>query len=126
MPEYSFPDKNTSSTNNTNQEQDSLFSGKLNNIDVFVKHEEVLIKKKDRREERELRRINANRAYYFSLGWAIFIAFIVMSNSFSGYFNLSKGEYYFTLGSLTITILTYYLTVIRSLFPTPKEPKSPK
>lgn len=107
----------TSSSLDSKEEREELFRGNLNTLDDWIKHEELLIKRLDKKEERDLRKDNANRAFYFSLGWACFIGFVIVCKMFCPSTYLNEVEYLSTIGALTITILTYYLVVIKSIFP---------
>lgn len=82
----------------------------------FLQHEEFRLRKQDAELERKLRKDNANRAFAFSAIWAICIAVIVFIKGFKKDFNLSETEYIATIGTLSVTILTYYLVVVRHLF----------
>lgn len=99
------------------KEENLLFKGPLSDIDSWIKHEEFRLKKVNEDSERELREDNAKKAFIFSSSWAFLIAVVIMCKSFfSEKFIMSENEYIATIGTLSITILTYYLVVIRSLF----------
>lgn len=118
-----FSKANTSSTDKnvneqSNLEQNYLFDGKLDNIEEWLQHEEFRLKKKNQDSERALREENAIKAFYFSIGWAVFVCFIIICKSFSLWgVQLNQTEFLATIGTLSITILTYYLVVIKYLFP---------
>ncbi|RJE71877.1 hypothetical protein [Reichenbachiella sp. MSK19-1] len=102
------------------QEQLELFSGKLETLSDWITHETFRLNKKDKESERDLRRKNANRSFWFSLGWAAFIGAFIVVKGFYETFHFSETEYLATIGTLSITILTYYLVVVKSLFPNNK------
>jgi hypothetical protein len=104
-------------------EMDFLFKGDLNNLTDWLAHEEFRIKEKNQKLERELRKGNAFKAFLFSSVWAIFIAVFILLHSFEqiNHFKITSTEFMFVCGTLTTSILIFYLTVIRNLFPTPKE-----
>lgn len=131
------------------QESFTLFGGDINNIEVFIKHEEVKLKfyefklkektqngeanskLQDRDNERKLRRENAKLAFQFAKYWAIFIGVFILMHGFNGislcktnfFFNISETEFMFVCGTLTASVLIFYLTVIRNLFPNKIEEK---
>ncbi|SHK55772.1 hypothetical protein [Chryseobacterium polytrichastri] len=106
-------------------EEDFLFSGGLDNIDVWIKHEEFRLKKINSNSERQLREKNAKLAFEFARWWAIFIGVFILLHGFNGmdfckshlHFNISDTEFMFVCGTLTASILIFYLNVIRNLFP---------
>jgi len=99
------------------QEKDSLFKGPLNDVESWIKHEEFRLKKLNQDSERELREDNAKKAFRFSSIWAGLIGFIILARSFfPTFFVMNENEYMATIGTLSITILTYYLVVIKYLF----------
>ncbi|KQR95176.1 hypothetical protein ASG01_04810 [Chryseobacterium sp. Leaf180] len=127
------------STDDRVSEQESflLFGGDMNNIDVFIKHEEFKLKffefkhrektqngeaesiLKDRENERSLRKENAKKAFYFSSTWAVFIGIIILIHGWQKHlgFDISENEFMFICGTLTASVLIFYLTVIKNLFP---------
>ena len=101
----------------TLEEHKALFGGDLDTLDDWLKHEAFRLEKKDKESERDLRRKNANRSFWFSLGWASFIGLFIGVKGFYKDFQFTQTEYLATIGTLSITILTYYLVVVRSIFP---------
>lgn len=128
------------------QEQMKFFSGDLADIEAFLKHEETRLKflefklrkktliaeadstYKDRKNERKLRKENAKKAFWFSAIWAFFIGFFILIHGFKSIklpllpevhytFSISETEFIFVCGTLTASILIFYLTVIKNLFP---------
>jgi len=95
-----------------------FFSGDLSDADVFLKIERFKLQKENEDSERKLREKNAKKAYKFSRNWAIFIAFLIIIYGFfpRDIFKLSEVEFMFVIGSLTASILTFYLLVIKYLF----------
>lgn len=119
----------------------------------FIKHEEQRLKVlefklkkktqlkeshskfKDKKNERRLRKENAKKAFWFSSIWAVFIAFFILLHGFKGFkiplifrtidleFKISETEFMFVCGTLTASILIFYLTVIKNLFPNKIEDK---
>ncbi len=111
------PAQNIEADENSKQEQDGLFSGKLETLSDWITHETFRLNKKDKESERDLRRTNANRSFWFSFGWASFIGVFIVIKGFYKEFYFSETEYLATIGTLSVTILTYYLVVVKSLFP---------
>ncbi|CAD0220438.1 hypothetical protein [Chryseobacterium sp. JV274] len=119
----------------------------------FIKHEELRLKVlefklkkktqlkeshskfKDKKNERRLRKENAKKAFWFSSIWAVFIAFFILLHGFKVFkipllfktveleFKISETEFMFVCGTLTASILIFYLTVIKNLFPNKIEEK---
>jgi hypothetical protein len=112
----------TSTTNASSIEQNELFGGDLSNIDEWIRHEEFRLKKKKEDSERNLREENAKKAFWFSSIWAIFIGIFILLHGFEqiNYFRIKETEFMFVCGTLTTSILIFYLTVIRNLFPLQK------
>ena len=108
---------------NSKKENDYLFKGDLSDLNSWLVHEEFRLKKKNQKSERKLREDNAKKAFYFSIGWAVFIAVFILLHSFEqvNYFKITPTEFMFVCGTLTTSILVFYLTVIRNLFPTKTE-----
>jgi len=114
-------------------EEDFLFSGGLDDLDAWIKHEEFRLKKINSASERNLRERNAKLAFEFAKYWAIFIAIFILMHGFNGidlcksnfFFNISETEFMFVCGTLTASILIFYLNVIRNLFPN-KQPSENK
>lgn len=108
---------------NSKKENDYLFKGDLSDLNSWLVHEEFRLKKKNQKSERKLREDNAKKAFYFSIGWAVFIAVFILLHSFEqvNYFKITSTEFMFVCGTLTTSILIFYLTVIRNLFPTKPE-----
>lgn len=93
---------------------------------------------KDRKNERRLRKENAKKAFWFSAIWAVFIGFFIMLHGLKCFklpflpflplieydFLISETEFMFVCGTLTASILIFYLTVIKNLFPNKLEEKS--
>lgn len=100
------------------KEEEILFNynGELKDIDVWLKHEEFRLKKANDDSERTLRERNAERAYWFSAIWAIFIGILILLHAMFKYFTLTQTEFIVVIGTLTASILTYYLLVIKYLF----------
>lgn len=113
--EQSNPNVTPKPDDKASKEQ-SIFDGDLTDIEVFLKYEKFKIQKENEDSERELRKSNANRAFWFSAIWAVFVAFIVLLHASCRYFVLKESEFIFVIGSLTASILTYYLLVIKYLF----------
>lgn len=105
------------------EENDEMFSGDMSNIEVWLKYKKFKLQKDNEDSERKLREENAKKAYKFSRNWAIFIAILIIIYGFipRPYFKISQTEFMFVIGSLTASILTYYLLVIKYLFYRPKE-----
>lgn len=103
-------------------EQNELFGGDLSDINEWIMHEEFRLKKKREDSERTLREENAKKAFWFSSIWALFICVFIMFHGFEqiNYFKVKETEFMFVCGTLTTSILIFYLTVIRNLFPIPK------
>lgn len=126
------------------EEEQILFSGNLEDIDVWLKHEqfrldfrefelkhkefklkkstllsENQIKQNDSESERKLREKNAELAFKFSAIWASFVGVFVIFHGFGECLNfkISETEFMFVCGTLTTSILIFYLTVIKNLFP---------
>lgn len=100
-----------------------FFNGDLSDADIFLKIERFKLKKQNEDSERKLREKNAKLAYKFSKNWAIFIGCLIIVYGFipRTCFKLSQTEFLFVIGTLTASILTYYLLVIKYLFYRPKE-----
>lgn len=96
--------------------EQSIFDGDLSDIEVFLKYEKFKIQKENEDSERDLRKSNANRAFWFSAIWATFVAILILLHGSCKYFHLKESEFIFVVGSLTASILTYYLLVIKYLF----------
>lgn len=93
------------------------FTGKYESFQEYIQHEEFVINKLDRQSERILREKNAKLAFRFSSAWAIFIALIILLKGFELWsYNLSQTEFLFIIGSLTTSIFTFYLLVLKYLF----------
>ncbi len=86
----------------------------------FLEFRNFKINEKNEKAERKLRKENAKKAFWFSSIWAIFIAVFILLHSFEqvSYFKITPTEFMFVCGTLTTSILIFYLTVIRNLFPT--------
>ncbi|WDF46977.1 hypothetical protein PQ459_00520 [Chryseobacterium sp. KACC 21268] len=142
------PEVEPSSTSDikSKKEKIALFGGEMNDIDVFLKHEEFRLKYyefrlkrktqinenkskfKDSKNERRLRKENAKKAFWFSSIWAIFIAFFIILHGLKEFrlpffksikisYSVSETEFIFVCGTLTASVLIFYLTVIKNLFP---------
>ena len=98
----------------------SFYSGDMSDSDVFLKIERFKLQKNDADAERALRGDHAQKAYEFSKYWAIFIGIIIVLHATIRKF-LTETEFMFVIGSLTASILTYYLLVIKYLFYRPKD-----
>ena len=101
-------------------EKNTYFSGDLSKLEDWIKHENFDLDRIDREKDRTLKDTHASKAYKFSIAWAIFIALVVTAKATCNHFNLDTTEYVATIGTLTITILTYYMVVIKSIFPNGK------
>ena len=105
-----------------NEESKQLFTGDMNNIDTWEKFQKLLIDKENQESERDLRKENAKKAFWFSVVWAVFICIFILLYGFKLFgFNISETSFMFVCGTLTTSILIFYLTVIRNLFPTKPE-----
>ncbi|OEJ98739.1 hypothetical protein A8C32_05955 [Flavivirga aquatica] len=104
--------------NKSQKERNEFFSGNMDNIDIFLKHEEFKLKKANSDSERGLRERNAALAFKFSSIWALFIGLIILLKGFDFFtcYELSQTEFLFVIGSLTTSIFTFYLLVIKYLF----------
>ena len=112
----------SSSGTKENDESKQLFTGEMNNIDTWEKFQRLLIEKENQESERDLRKENAKKAFWFSVVWAGFICVFILLYGFKLYgFALSETSFMFVCGTLTTSILIFYLTVIRNLFPTKSE-----
>lgn len=105
------------------EERDEMFIGDMSDIEVWLKYKKFKLQKDNEDSERKLREDNAKKAYKFSRNWAVFIAILIIIYGFvpRPYFKISQTEFMFVIGSLTASILTYYLLVIKYLFYRPKE-----
>ena len=98
------------------------FDGGRGNLSFqeYLQHEEFIVKKLDKQSERILREKNAKLAFRFSSIWAVFIASIIILKGFGSRdiicFELSQAEFLFVIGSLTTSIFTFYLLVLKYLF----------
>ena len=123
------PKNEVEETNPSVIENDFLFSNPLSDVDAFIKLEELKIKSrletekvKSLRNDRKLRKNNANKAFCFAITWAFFVCLFITFYSFSWLgFKISETVFMFVCGTLTTSILIFYLTVIRNLFPTSRE-----
>ncbi len=88
----------------------------IENIKDWLDHEHFRLKKRNEESERALREDNAKKAFWFSVGWAIFIAFVVLIKLVWSEACLNETEYIATITTLSVTILTYYMVVVRHLF----------
>lgn len=100
-----------------------------------VQTQEAISKLQDSDNERELRKENAKKAFLFSSTWAIFIGCFVLLHGLKGIsipflrdkiiidFKITETEFIFVCGTLTASVLIFYLTVIKNLFPNKPEPK---
>lgn len=144
------------STEKSQKEKMALYGGDLTDIEAFLKHEETRLKFlefklkkktqlkeshskfKDNKNERRLRKENAKKAFIFSSTWAIFIACFVLLHGFKGIripffrfgiridFKITETEFIFVCGTLTASVLIFYLMVIKNLFPNKHEPEKNK
>lgn len=102
-------------------ENDFLFSNPMSDVDSFIKLEELKIRIRKTETDRKLRKKNAKYAFIFSVVWAGFICLFILLYGFKlKGFTVSEASFMFVCGTLTTTILIFYLTVIRNLFPIPK------
>jgi len=123
----------SSDDNRPYKEQDELFKGDLSDFEVWLKHEEFRLRKKDRESERNLREENAKKAYSFSQVWAVFIGSMIVCKGFlsdlcieiemfnrvlkvENIFKLETAEFLFIIGTLTGSIFAFYVFVLRYLF----------
>lgn len=106
------------------QEQISLFGNITVDQHIELTKTQMLVR--DRASERNLRRKHSDRSFKFSIGWAIFIALLILLKGFGKFlhFELSSTEFLTVIGSLTATILTYYMIVLNYLFPKQKDKTS--
>ena len=111
--------ENSSLNTTENEESKELFTGSMDDIDTWVKFHKLLIEKENQESERALRKENAKKAFWFSAIWAIFIAIFILLHAFISihYFRITENEFIFVCGTLTASILIFYLTVIKNLFP---------
>ncbi|MAN26452.1 MULTISPECIES: hypothetical protein [Mesonia] len=111
--------ENPSLNTTENEESKELFTGSMDDIDTWVKFHKLLIEKENQESERALRKENAKKAFWFSAIWAIFIAIFILLHAFISihYFRITENEFIFVCGTLTASILIFYLTVIKNLFP---------
>lgn len=100
-------------------EEVSLFGGGLDEIDVWLKHEEFRLKKINSDSERKLREAHATKAFWFSIIWVFFILVFIFLHGFKLYscFNLTETEFLFLCGTFTTSVFAFYLIVIKNLFP---------
>lgn len=101
--------------------------------EIHVKKEELKQKTLNSESERKLREKNANLAFYFSAIWAFFIGVFVLLHGLKCIriptlfyvhnidFTMTQTEFIFVCGTLTTSILIFYLTVIKNLFPNKPE-----
>lgn len=93
------------------------FNGGFEDIDSWLKHEEFRNKWLNEKQERNLRKDNAQKAYKFSYIWAIFVGVIIILKGTTCIpFELEETEFLFVIGSLTSSILIFYTLVIKYLF----------
>lgn len=119
-----FNTATNTSTDSTKENDESrrLFTGEMNNIDTWEKFQKLLIDKENQESERNLRKENAKKAFWFSVVWAGFICVFILLYGFKLFgFTISETSFMFVCGTLTTSILIFYLTVIRNLFPTKSE-----
>jgi hypothetical protein len=114
-------DIDASENNLSDKEADSFynFNGQFANFQEYLEHEKFTITKLNNQSERKLREENAERAYYFSFKWAIFICVLILLYGFGGFiweFKLSQTEFMFIIGSLTTSIFAFYVLVLKYLF----------
>jgi hypothetical protein len=101
----------------------------LSNLDSFLRLHAFQVQKQNEDSERKMRELNANRAFWFSTIWAIFIGLVVIAHGvfpnitlflkeekFNNIIFLNQTEFITVIGTLTGSILTYYLLVIRYFF----------
>jgi hypothetical protein len=98
------------------KQEELFFGGDLGDIEVFLKYEKFKLQKLYEDSERKLREKHAKKAFKFSAIWAAFVGLIIMLHASNRYFILKETEFLFVIGSLTASILTYYLLVIKYLF----------
>lgn len=88
---------------------------------IWINHEEFRLKKANSDSERTLREKNARLAFRFAACWATFIAIFIILHGFKQCFGVSfkleQSEFIFVCGTLTASVLIFYLTVIKNLFP---------
>lgn len=124
------------------EESREMFSGDMSDIEVWLKYKKFKLQKDNEDSERKLREENAKKAFWFAAVWATFIAififlhalksikipFLLLSPNFAFIstakefkFILTEVEFLFVCGTLTASILIFYLTVIKNLFPNKPE-----
>lgn len=111
----------------SDKEEEDLFDEKnLKTVEDFIKHGDFVLRRldkeserRDKKSERKLREKNAKLAFKFSAVWAVFIGIIILVKgigNFCGSTFLSQTEFLFVIGSLTTSIFTFYLLVLKYLF----------
>jgi len=154
-PESENTEDSEKSKENSRKEKMLFFGGDLTDIEAFLKHEEIRLKflefklkkktqikddestYKDRKNERRLRKENAKKAFWFSSIWAVFIAVFIIVHGLKKFtlpifpflefeFSVNEKEFMFVCGTLTASVLIFYLTVIKNLFPNKPEPNKNK
>jgi len=105
--------------------------------EIHVKKEELKQKTLNSELERVLREKNARLAFIFSAAWASFIALFIILHGIRNFsiptfpflefeFNINEKEFMFVCGTLTASVLIFYLTVIKNLFPNKPDPDKKK
>lgn len=116
-PEYFSKFTDTSNTNGEqNEESKHLFTGEMDDIDIWTKFHQLLIDKENQESERGLREENATKAFNFSAIWASFVGILILLHAMCPKFELTELEFLSVIGALTSSILIYYLHVIKYLF----------
>ena len=118
------------------QDQKPISGYKIDNVDDFIKYKKIMLKdfevnhraelqKKHSGQDIELRQKHAKKVSIFSLCWCSFIVLIILMKAFCPAFKINQTEFLFVCGTLTTSILAFYLVIIKNLFPNNKRPKKP-
>jgi hypothetical protein len=98
------------------ERQEKLFSTDPKNHQEYLEFKRYKLDQKNEKSERKLREENAGRAFWFSFGWAIFIGLIIFMHAMCPAFTLTETEFLAVIGTMTLSILVYYLLVVKYLF----------
>ena len=76
------------------------------------------VERKNERLERTLRKENAAKAFSFTRCWTVFIGVLILLKGFGKHiqFTLTTVEFLGVIGSLTASIFTFYILVLKYLF----------
>lgn len=116
------PEEIDSSLDNKSEKEEEIFyefTGRFTNFKEYLEHEKFIIEKLNSKLERTLREKNAEKAYFFSFKWAIFIAVLILLHGFGvtyKFFTLTQTEFIFIIGTLTASIFAFYTLVLKYLF----------